>query len=1022
MTRRIAPWFLVLFIQFSSAIIRTDKTRDANLSPVKGMVLMDHVISAHHVTSPIDCSFFCANNKKCKSCNYKPRGAGDQDVCQLNNATRKTNPASYKPDAAFIHYFDKSETFKSCLDYLRNGVHENGIYTITNTTTGYSYPVFCDLTSEPRSAWTLIMSQALKNNKMPEFCTKELTKSAPVKENTPNWEAYRLSLNRMQLLSKQSTHLRITTGFTVYGVDFRDYLRAELSSVDLLTFMGSQVCKTVEYVDVRGNQGIGVTAAFRQTSNQYIFHVDSYTTVCDMDATGGAVVNESSFGLYCYPNRTNPEFRGVANPDTCENVKKAAETKADEGMLHILRSVNNDLMAAEAKYHKNCFALYVSKINLKKQEIGEREQSSYDAAFQELADDLRPEKEKNKKSKGQSEEIFRVAKLIQGEIKICKGISTRPLDVRDVSLASTKQIIPDSLYWLIRLIITSDDKGYELLDMESSCRNMTDERRVLSIAQDVIHSATNNCVKLPKHTSLAMCVHHLTSSKLLITLLNRMGHCCSYDDMRAVDTSIALEVLAKAQEYGTVIPTNITPGPFVQIAADNNDINEETLDGKNTTHATTMVVYQKKAFGPDPPPDLLADHSKRRRSLQTPGSVYQLQECFAHGRRPAVKEFVDVVDKEWYAGESGSFNSASRTDVIWQLLRLNPKSLNQSLILEVPENQHVPGWSGFNSILFPDLPQQSNIGYCPMINGSSTEYSTIYTVLKHAQMISAILGQADTVITFDLAIYMKAKQIQWRYPEEFSDLVVRMGGFHIAHNYLSLLGKKYLNTGLDDVLIESGVYAAGTTSVLMKGKSYNRGVRAHKLAMEALFRLMWRAFVQWYSNTHADSYNDNGTLLQSIADCVKVVENKGHVSQQVKVLEVEVRELTSLFEAFKSEARAKSKMFAFWEQYGSMVNALLQFIKAERTGNWNLHLSAVATMLPHFFAMDRPNYARWLPVYLADMKQLETKHPLVHQEFAQGGHAVSRSGKPFAQVWTYMALEQSVNADSKSKGGIVGIS
>ncbi|KAK3751920.1 hypothetical protein QZH41_007937 [Actinostola sp. cb2023] len=317
--------------------------------------------------------------------------------------------------------------------------------------------------------------------------------------------------------------------------------------------------------------------------------------------------------------------------------------------------------------------------------------------------------------------------------------------------------------------------------------------------------------------------------------------------------------------------------------------------------------------------------------------------------------------------------------------------------------------------------EQSNIGYCPMINGSSTKYSTIYTVLKHAQMISATLGQADIVITFDLAIYMKAKQIQWRYPEEFSDLVVRMGGYHIALNYLSLLGKKYLNTGLDDVLIESGVYAAGTISVLMKGKSYNRGVRAHKLAMEALFRLMWRAFVQWYSNTHADSHNDNGTLIQNIADCVKVVENKGHVSQQVKVLEVEVTELTSLFEAFKSEARAKSKMFAFLEQYGSMVNALLQFIKAERTGNWDLHLSAVATMLPHFFAMDRPNYARWLPVYLADMKQLETKHPLVHQEFAQGGHAVSRSGKPFAQVWTDMALEQSVNADSKSKGGIISL-
>lgn len=62
---------------------------------------------------------------------------------------------------------------------------------------------------------------------------------------------------------------------------------------------------------------------------------------------------------------------------------------------------------------------------------------------------------------------------------------------------------------------------------------------------------------------------------------------------------------------------NIFPGSFIQFAADNNDINEETLDGKNTTHATTLVVYQKKPFGPMPPPEVHADHADKRRSLQS---------------------------------------------------------------------------------------------------------------------------------------------------------------------------------------------------------------------------------------------------------------------------------------------------------------------------------------------------------------------------------------------------------------------
>lgn len=79
-----------------------------------------------------------------------------------------------------------------------------------------------------------------------------------------------------------------------------------------------------------------------------------------------------------------------------------------------------------------------------------------------------------------------------------------------------------------------------------------------------------------------------------------------------------------------------------------------------------------------------------------------------------------------------------------------------------------------------------------------------------------------------------------------------MGGFHIALNYLSLLGKKYASSGLEDLLIESGVHAARTTSVLMLRKSYNRGIRAHKLSMEALFRLLWQAFLQWLENRSAE--------------------------------------------------------------------------------------------------------------------------------------------------------------------------
>ena len=61
--------------------------------------------------------------------------------------------------------------------------------------------------------------------------------------------------------------------------------------------------------------------------------------------------------------------------------------------------------------------------------------------------------------------------------------------------------------------------------------------------------------------------------------------------------------------------------------------------------------------------------------------------------------------------------------------------------------------------------------------------------------------------------------------------------------------------------------------------------------------------------------------------------------------------------------------------------------------------------------MDRVNYSKWLPITAAE----------VNEEFCMRSLAVHRSTNPFSQVWTDMALEQSINLDSKSSGRIIGI-
>ena len=64
----------------------------------------------------------------------------------------------------------------------------------------------------------------------------------------------------------------------------------------------------------------------------------------------------------------------------------------------------------------------------------------------------------------------------------------------------------------------------------------------------------------------------------------------------------------------------------------------------------------------------------------------------------------------------------------------------------------------------------------------------------------------------------------------------------MAMVFLAIMGKRFADAGLADLLIESGVLGPSTVCSVLSGKHYNRVVCAHKAAMEALFRTSWQKF------------------------------------------------------------------------------------------------------------------------------------------------------------------------------------
>ncbi|PIK60313.1 hypothetical protein BSL78_02744 [Apostichopus japonicus] len=115
-----------------------------------------------------------------------------------------------------------------------------------------------------------------------------------------------------------------------------------------------------------------------------------------------------------------------------------------------------------------------------------------------------------------------------------------------------------------------------------------------------------------------------------------------------------------------------------------------------------------------------------------------------------------------------------------------------------------------------------------------------------------------------------------------------------------------------------------------------------------------------------------------------------------------------------------SRTALLWFQYMDMVNILERFLKAERTGNWGLHLQTVHDMLPYFAASGHALYAKCAYVYLQTMLNLPKTHPDVYRKFQEGYHVVRRSDRFWAGLSSDLIIEQVLMRSVKTDGGLTG--
>lgn len=146
-----------------------------------------------------------------------------------------------------------------------------------------------------------------------------------------------------------------------------------------------------------------------------------------------------------------------------------------------------------------------------------------------------------------------------------------------------------------------------------------------------------------------------------------------------------------------------------------------------------------------------------------------------------------------------------------------------------------------------------------------------------------------------------------------------------------------------------GRLMAGSANHMLSGKAVSRAVRGFMMDNALHILLMKESFGISLPHTHESDITEADT-----SECDEVVEKACDLYNRFVAGEEttqSVKENTDLSKTHTrlvatKETLGKSRTASLWLSLCRMTNILSIFLIAERTGNWELHLTSIQEMLP----------------------------------------------------------------------------
>ena len=104
-------------------------------------------------------------------------------------------------------------------------------------------------------------------------------------------------------------------------------------------------------------------------------------------------------------------------------------------------------------------------------------------------------------------------------------------------------------------------------------------------------------------------------------------------------------------------------------------------------------------------------------------------------------------------------------------------------------------------------------------------------------------GDAYGGLWADEGVYRIAKEIQLMKPDQFNNIFLGLGGFHMEKIVLACLGTYLEPSGIFAVLVETECYGTDVIKTVISGSHYSRARTAHSMIHEVLTSMMLKAFL-----------------------------------------------------------------------------------------------------------------------------------------------------------------------------------